>query len=654
MLTVVVAGLAVFAGVDGLRFEAVGPNLAENPGFEVAADNGMAAGWGGPREVFRREAEAGRGGTAALRYDNADAARYVLSGRAVALEPGRRYEIAAWVKAQGVAGKDTGATICAEWYDGSGGYLGGCYPRGIKGDADWHYIQAVTGRVPPEAARCSITMYVRQGMTGTAWWDDVSVRLVRENPMSTLLLEPNYRDEITDAGPASIRIRAELNLADYEQEVDDVGLQWRLFPAQGNTATAHGALDTLDPAGTDLAIPARDLAPGRYRIQVSLVDKASGDVLSQSETEVARVAGTPQRTAFIDRHNRLILNGEPFFPLGMYWSGITDEELAVYAESAFNCLMPYGPPSVEQMDAAHRRGLKVIYSVKDCYFGTRYCPPAIKREEDERPYIERQVEAVRDHPALLAWYINDELPLDMLSRLATHRRWLEELDPGHPTWVVLYQVDDVRAYLPSYHVIGTDPYPIPHRPAAMAGEWTRKTAEAVGGHRPVWQVPQAFNWANYKSAEEDKKKQRPPTLDELRSMAWQCIAEGANGLVFYSWFDMRRDPDYPFAERWPEMKAVAAEIDALIPVLLSVEAPPEIAVSDTPGLSTLVKRHRGMAYLFAVNGTPEALSADVTFAEPPDSIEQVGSGERITPVPSHRLGLRFAPFQVRILRLAGV
>ena len=74
------------------------------------------------------------------------------------------------------------------------------------------------------------------------------------------------------------------------------------------------------------------------------------------------------------------------------------------------------------------------------------------------------------------------------------------------------------------------------------------------------------------SALKEKAKYRAPTEAELRSMCWQCIANGANGLVLYSYFDLFKQPNGERAEtRWAECCRVGAEIQAQIPVLLSVE-----------------------------------------------------------------------------------
>jgi len=107
--------------------------------------------------------------------------------------------------------------------------------------------------------------------------------------------------------------------------------------------------------------------------------------------------------------------------------------LDLYGKSPFNCLMPYGSPDRQQMDLAQQHGLKVIYSVKDWYAGLDSCPKSIQLEADEEPQVRARVREFRDHPALLAWYLNDELPQQYLPRLEAHYRWVAEEDVDHPT-----------------------------------------------------------------------------------------------------------------------------------------------------------------------------------------------------------------------------
>ena len=581
------------------------PNLAANPGFEQARQDGaLPVAWEGDSAVYTRDETVARSGRASLRFVNNDAARYVLCAQPVQLQVGRRYEISVWVKTEDIEGEDSGATICLEfWKDGSGkpAYLGGCYPRGAKGTKDWTLVQAVSKRVPEETKRYNLTCYVRKGMAGTAWFDDVQIRRSADPILETVLVSPNYRGWIVPGQTREIAAQATLNLGDYDIKPDDVRLVAEVLVTGSDTALCQAEADARTDGPVHMMLPTEDLPEGELTLRLSLLRRSDRATLAIREHLVRRMPESFKPVSHIDRHQRLIIGGKPFFPLGMYWSGINEPDIEVFAGSPFNCLMPYGSPKPEQMDLAHRHGLKVIYSIKDFYAGSRYCPAFIKTEADEEPTVRNRVRQFRGHPALLAWYLNDELPLSYMSRLSAHQQWVQEEDPNHPTWVVLYQVGDVTKYINSFDVIGTDPYPIPKSSPSRAANWTRNTVANVAKGRPVWMVPQVFNWANYRKTEEERKGLRPPTLAEMRSMAWQCICEGATGLIFYSFFDLKRDKTAPFEEQWGRCKKMAAEIKPMIPVILSVESTPEVEVEAGSWLHVLVRRRDDRIYVMAVS-----------------------------------------------------
>ena len=72
-----------------------------------------------------------------------------------------------------------------------------------------------------------------------------------------------------------------------------------------------------------------------------------------------------------------------------------------------------------------------------------------------------------------------------------------------------------------------------------------------------------------------------PTVGEMRSIAWQAIAAGANGLVFYSYFDIlkRGRPKDVQDAQWADLVAVAREIKAQEAILLAEPGP---AVEEVP------------------------------------------------------------------------
>jgi hypothetical protein len=613
-------------------------NLVVNPSFEEADQNRpLPAAWYGASQVYRVDRQTARSGGASLAYANDDPGRYVLATQKVPLRPGRKYRFGVWVKTEEIEGDESGATICIEWRGQDEKWMGGSYPSGVKATKDWTRVEGVT-RVPKEAASCTLACYVRKGMTGKAWFDDVEVVRVVDPPMRSVLLSPVYRGRITPDGPQQGRVRIRLDPVDYDFTPQDLRIHATIHSqGGGKTLWEHEAqpAENVDEP-TDLAFPTGGLAVGPYDLEIRLTGP-DGKELQSKAHRLVRVPDDFRPRCTIDQHRRLLVDGEPFFPIGMYWSSISEQDVKLYAQSKFNCLMPYGSPKLEQMDLAEQHGLKVIYSIKDWYAGSRYCPGFIQDVDDEEPAVRKRVREYRDHPALLAWYLNDELSQRFMPQLEAHQRWVAEEDPNHPTWVVLYQYREVGAYLDTFDVIGTDPYPIGRSPASMAAAWTAETFRQVEGARPMWQVPQAHNWANYRKGDQ-AKQYHTPTFDEKRSMAWQCIAEGATGLVFYSWYDVKRNPDVPFDRQWDELKRIAAEIDALAPVLLSIEPVPEVQVScdpapaDGPGwLNWTARVHNGKFYLVAVNNGDGEGTVSVTLPGAVQGVRVLGESRSVMP-----------------------
>ena len=621
-----------------------GPNLCQNPGFENVDEAGKALGWSVDGRVFTLSDDTPHAGDRCLRFENADADRYVLCGMPVPLKPGLMYEYGVWVRTEDIQGKDTGTTICLEWYDKDKKYLGGNYTAGIKGtNKEWRYVRGTTGTVPDKAVGCSVTCYVRKRMTGIAWFDDVSVRR-HYPPILGQMTTDCYRHEV---GGDAITVHAAVSLAGHKMSRDRLKLQLVL--------SGNGVERTLSPSeeledSVAFTIDTSGLRPGVY--QATCRATIAGKTHERTIT-LTRVAKTTPRKVFIDRHGRCIVEGKPFFPLGMYWGSVNEKHLDIYAKSAFNCLMPYGRPSREQMDGIQRRGLKVIYSIKDFYAGTKWCPKFIKNREDERPQVEKVVRQFKDHPALLAWYLNDELPWTMIDRLAAHQSWIEELDPDHPTWVVLYQVERVRSYLSSFDVIGTDPYPIPRKPAGTALDWVQRTRKGTFGCHAAWQVPQVFDWSTYKKPAEGEMPYRPPTLLEMRSMAWQSVIGGANGLVFYSWLDLWKvDRTEPFEKRWPEVSAMAAEVARYIPVLLSVEETSQPVTTRLPE-NVVWRLHRigDEHILFIVNAGDEPTRGCLRFANP-FGAATTEVGDTPAMLKGNWVEMTFAPLETKVVRLS--
>lgn len=610
MKKVLFFGAALMALLVFLPFSAVRADEIEvnNPSFEITNPNGSAQKWNGDVKYFSVEYGSGRTGNAALCWLSSEPEVYKLCSQSVPVKPGSPVEFSAWIKTEDVQGGR--AAVCMEW-SGNGKYLGGCYARGVNGtNAEWQKVLSRT-TVPENASSVSITCYVTKGGTGTAWFDDIEIKTWTP-PLFSGVNTDHYR-HITDGSDLTVRVG--VSKAGFKAELASV-TDPLVVTGESLAEPIKIAPSACGDDYLEFVVPTKELAPGKYTATLEMKHPVDGST-AKIERSFTRVEQYPKRKTYIDEFRRTIVDGEPFFPLGCYFGDVKPGELDIYADSAFNCLMPYHPISRDTLDLCASKNIRVIYSVKD-----NFPDLAVKTAEEGIENTKAKVAEMKDHPAIFAWYINDELPLSMLDELTARRDLMEELDPERPAWVVLYQLSEVRSYIPTFDVIGTDPYPIPG-PASRAADYSRQTNDAVFNMQAVWQVPQIFNWAAYKKTEEEKKFNRAPTYEEMRAMAWMGIAGGANGLVFYSWFDLlRMDKTVaeggqalvrePFDERWPQVKKMAAEIAEYIPVLLAVEPTLDVSLDRKSTGDDVMLRlygYEGKTWALLVNTSNEPRTA---------------------------------------------
>jgi hypothetical protein len=223
------------------------------------------------------------------------------------------------------------------------------------------------------------------------------------------------------------------------------------------------------------------------------------------------------------------------------------------------------------------------------------------------------VQAYKDHPAVLAWYLNDELPHKLVPDLTGYYERTKQADPNHPCLIVLCNRSELQYFPDTTDIMGVDPYPIPKGPIVDVNRFTDAAHKAVGGAKPVWQVPQAFAWYQYNSKNPDRghiptpeelKTGRAPNYLEARCMTYLSLTHGAKGLIYYCYYDLRKLPQYN--EMWDWMKGIGTEVKTLSPILLSPEdlGTVKFAPENAP-IHTKLKRHDGRLYLMAVNSGNE-------------------------------------------------
>ena len=429
------------AAADTTLAEVAATNMVLNPNFEATNGDGAPMHWslGVPAGVFARSTAAVfPPATASLEYHNANPKLYKLASQKVAgVKVGREYRFSAAIKtlAFNTSAGPGDATLCVQWDDHNGKWLGGQFPRGLgAANTPW---TAVSGsfNLPADADPASviISVYVRPvstGLptpTGIAYFDNVSLWFAPKPPLSSVLLAPLYRGRVTASDPTPISLRARVRL----EKAQTVALVATLVPKGGGEAATVIARKDVgpfvlkgDPLLVDIVFDEIDarkaLVPGEYTAELTLVkisDAATAGAnltLASSTQNITRMNdAAPPPKVFIDRQKRAIVDGHPFFPLGFYFhtSDVHTGSPALnnLSGTAFNMLMPYGSDAYSPaaalavMDAAAAAGLKIAFSLKDIFFGSTWCPPAVTSRAMEEQYFKERVSDFRNHSALLAW-----------------------------------------------------------------------------------------------------------------------------------------------------------------------------------------------------------------------------------------------------------
>lgn len=534
-------------------------------------------------------------GQRSLAFRRTDPTEYVIVGHRLAAVPGQTYRVSVWVKTAQLSAGTGGAAVAVEGYTADNAWVSGGYSAQSR-HTEWTEISATY--VPkPNVAEVQISLYLPRGITGTVWYDDLSLSVPQPRPMRSELRTPSYRGWLVPGDHDEIWVHTLIGLG--ADQWSGHRLRTELLDADGIVTRSETAAIA---AGIDVRWPAAPLAVGRHTVRITL-ETAAGTTVRSEQWALEKLAQVPP--TYVDRHRRLIRNGEPFFPLGLYNNTVDAETIDNLAGTSFNTVLSYGALNRERLDLLHANGLTGIFSLKDYYAEAQWRPARIRTVADEVPAIRDTVAQFRDHPALLAWYLNDEKDITLYGhRMADHKDAVVAADPNHPTYGVEYRNVGVQAgdYLRTMDVFGKDSYPVYGNENDNIGQCTERAGEAAATMpaAAMWHVPQSFGWGAFAG-----RTGRFPTHTEFRNMTWQMITAGAMGLIWYELYYMRRDPDLTFAECMAIAETTVSEVAALVPALLSIEAAPSVTVPEATWLNHAVRARGRTGHLFTVSRSRE-------------------------------------------------
>lgn len=356
------------------------------------------------------------------------------------------------------------------------------------------------------------------------------------------------------------------------------------------------------------------LKPSVYNIEakINIVNNQATTYLARTNLPVLTYKSNEVKT---DRHTGgLIVNKLQFFPFGFYcyspvFQTLPEEEVV----KGFNMISPYqkiAPETLGErkayMDRCAELGMKVHYNLLSVSGGGGVGSKIEGlSDNDKRERLIEEIRTFRDHPALLGWYISDE-PNGLKitpQQLEEIYKVVKENDPWHPVSIVfMAPFLSARKYANALDIVMADPYPIPNLPVTIAGDVAEQLYFEFKDKKPVWIIPQAFGGGELWS--------REPTLQEIRSMTWQAIINGAAGIQYF----VRQGLNYfpKSAAMWGECGRMAMEVAELTPWLLSEEESIPV-VSTSKNISVTSKLHNGQMIIMAVNKINEPVSTTFRF-----------------------------------------
>lgn len=568
------------------------PLPVKNSSFELGGD-----GWNLPPTGWKVEAGAGRNGSRALVFDGTDLVSSRRPGQYLDVKPGKRYRMSAWLRAENLKCKNphNGITVFIEWFDAAGKFRDNTSMKAVQGNGGWVRHEVITPKVREGLVKCRLMPIMRLPISGRGIIDDIHMEEIVQEAVSGVW-SGAYRDQ---AVSGEVEFAAGLNLPDGVTP-ESARAVFSFAGSGGGTVDIAGKITGKDEARA--LIDVGKMAAGTNDVVCTLYSGAKK--LGSGKLSFVRLAKPVRRRVYYDRHHRMIVDGKPYLPLGLYCYHLSEKDLAAIAKTPFNCVMPYKfRYSDREFDMLDRSGIRLICDVRKNI--------DISRDDSAgRDWLKKTIPRVRQEPSVLMWYSDDESALVNVPRLRSRYRLIRDLGQDYPVWAVQCKWGQMGDYLGSFDCFGMDPYPVSSGPVGSVTGVMRMDRKSTFGLKPMLHVLQGFRWN-----EGSRVNERAQTREETVNMTWQAVANGSNGFVYFIYYPLegkRANPEWR-STIWPAMCAAAEEVKANEAMILSdpgpavTEAPPELAVRTWS--------YGGEVRVLAVNTTPEPVKTVIRLAD---------------------------------------
>jgi hypothetical protein len=291
-------------------------------------------------------------------------------------------------------------------------------------------------------------------------------------------------------------------------------------------------------------------------------------------------ASAGSKVSFDDQGNTIV-NGKPFFPIGIYVYDLSPQVMKDIKSKGFNVVIGNGFKA-DQFDFIHQNGLMAVpFSTPET------------------------IEKVKDHPALLAWYLVDEPESghtpDKVKEAYEH---LKAKDKDHPIGLCHFLYDALEQFKEGCDFTMTDVYPVtknrdvPMRNVGIHMDRARDVHK--NANWPHWTYIQDFG-----GPDTDGGKWAQPTAAEVRCMTFIALVHRANGILIFSYWSKA-------PEMWSSLGGLNRDVAKIGPWLMAKGA--EVPAKSTADQVQTRARKVGESWIvLAVNTERSAIDATITI-----------------------------------------
>lgn len=536
--------------------------------------------------------------------------------------------------------------------------------RLIKGetDANGYFELTQVLEVPDGTNELRLAAQLDVGSTGTVKYKDFKLYKIALDPLDVVLLKPAYKGLIYGDAVADIDVSIKITERKGTYTYDNMELLVTLSDSADNViySSKSEKLNNL----MNVTFSSKGLSEGTYYISAKLTDKASGEVISRKMRTIRKVGENEKPLFYVDNDGHAVRNNEKTFFKRIYnaqndYAKIANDIKNTAVDTiAHNGMGWWFSNTNENMAEAFsildETGKKIHLSLMGYWWGNRELDvnmfkSLVTEQKDIRAFFKKITDEHKNFELLDGYYLFDEPnPVLYGEEIWWNNEILADFDINHPTYGIADGAfDNYGIFTKMVDVLGIDPYPIGGKETDDIAQIGRSIREITTNfpNRPVYLCLQGFNYTGKFGLDS-----RGPNYTELRNMAYQAIAEGADGLDCYAYQAMQNDPSgKTFDEWWSELTTLYDDVEKYEKIILSSEPAPKFtALGGGEWLNITSRRYNGKSYIFAVNNTKNSQSLNLKMERASNA--KSDNGENFT-YGENGFELSFSPLEVKILEI---